>query len=71
LDRFFGGRSVLIDVTEPMGNESFIYFEIEKNSFIARVNPINDLKAGKQIKIHIDIKEVYLFNKSNGRNIVT
>lgn len=58
-----------LDVIEPMGNETFIYFEIENIQFIARVKPIIDLKAGKQIKIHIDIEKVYFFHKSNG-NII-
>jgi multiple sugar transport system ATP-binding protein len=60
---------VLIDVTEPMGNETFIYFEIEKNPFIARIKPIKDLKTNERIKLHIDPTSIYLFDKTTGKNI--
>ncbi|HMN23354.1 MAG: sn-glycerol-3-phosphate ABC transporter ATP-binding protein UgpC [Ignavibacteriaceae bacterium] len=61
---------VLIDVIEPMGNETFIYFEIEKNPFIARVKPIRDLRANERIKLYIDPMSIYLFNKNSGINIL-
>ena len=60
---------VLIDVTEPMGNESFIYFEIEQNPFIARVKPIKDLKSNERINLYIDPASIYLFDKTSGKNI--
>jgi len=60
---------VLIDVTEPMGNETFIYFEIEQNPFIARVKPIKDLKSNERINLYIDPTSIYLFDKTSGKNI--
>ena len=59
---------VLIDVIEPMGNETFVYFDIEKNPFIARVKPIRDLRANERIKLYIDPASIYLFNKNSGIN---
>ncbi|MCK7518773.1 MAG: hypothetical protein MZV64_14125 [Ignavibacteriales bacterium] len=38
-----------LDVIEPMGNETFIYFEIEKTQFIARVKSLDDLKVGEKL----------------------
>ncbi|MBK7632311.1 MAG: sn-glycerol-3-phosphate ABC transporter ATP-binding protein UgpC [Ignavibacteriales bacterium] len=61
---------VLIDVIEPMGNETFVYFEIEKNPFIARVKPIEVLKVNERIKLYIDTQSIYLFNKTLGINIL-
>ncbi len=58
-----------LDVIEPMGNESFIYFEIEKVQFIARVKSLHDLKVGEKIKLYIDSGKVYLFDKKSGKNI--
>jgi multiple sugar transport system ATP-binding protein len=50
-----------LDVIEPMGNETFIYFQVEKTQFIARVKPLKDLKAGERIKLFIDSKKIYFF----------
>jgi multiple sugar transport system ATP-binding protein len=61
---------ILIEVTEPMGNETFIYFEVEKNQFIARVQPVKDLKASEKIKLYIDPTSVYFFDKKSGKNIL-
>jgi len=59
----------LTDVVEPMGNETFIYFEIEKVQFIARVNPSKELKSGEKIKLYIDPTCVYFFDKNSSQNI--
>ena len=59
----------LTDVIEPMGNETFIYFEIEKVQFIARVNPSKNLKTGEKIKLFIDPACVYFFDKNSNQNI--
>ena len=55
-----------LDVIEPMGNESFIYFEVEKVQFIARVKPIYGLKVSSKIKLYIDLEKVYMFDKDQG-----
>jgi multiple sugar transport system ATP-binding protein len=59
-----------IEVIEPMGNETFIYFEIEKIQFIARVKPLKELKIGEKIKLYIDPAKVYYFERKSGRNIL-
>jgi multiple sugar transport system ATP-binding protein len=58
-----------LDVIEPMGNESFIYFEIEKTQFIARVKPLHDLKVGGKVKLYIDPNRVYLFDIVTGNHL--
>jgi len=55
-----------LDVIEPMGNETFIYFQVEKTQFIARVKPLKDLKAGESIKLFIDPNGLYLFDNNSG-----
>jgi multiple sugar transport system ATP-binding protein len=59
----------ILDVIEPMGNESFIYFEIEKTQFIARVKPLHDLKVGGKVKLFIDPNTVYLFETVTGNHL--
>jgi multiple sugar transport system ATP-binding protein len=58
-----------LNVIEPMGNETFIYFEIERTQFIARIKPLQDLKVGEKIKLYIDPLVFYLFERKNGENI--
>jgi len=59
----------LTDVVEPMGNETYIYFEIEKDQFIARVNPSKNLRTGEKIKLYIDPACGYFFDKKTGKHI--
>ena len=59
----------LTDVVEPMGNETFIYFEVEKIQFIARVNPSKELKSGEKIKLYIDPTCIYFFDMNSSQNI--
>ena len=58
-----------LDVIEPMGNESFIYFEVEKVQFIARVKPLQVLKTGSPINLFIDPQKIYLFDKNSGDHL--
>ena len=58
-----------LDVIEPMGNESFIYFEIEKVQFIGRVKPLQILKGGGKINLFIDPQKIYLFDMKSGNHI--
>jgi multiple sugar transport system ATP-binding protein len=58
-----------LDVIEPMGNESFIYFEVEKVQFIGRVKPLQVLKTGSPINLFIDIQNIYLFDKNSGDHL--
>jgi multiple sugar transport system ATP-binding protein len=58
-----------LDLIEPMGNETFIYFQIEKVQFIARVRPLHDLKVSGKVKLYIDPNRVYLFNTATGNHL--
>jgi multiple sugar transport system ATP-binding protein len=59
-----------IEVIEPMGNETFIYFDVGKIQFIARVEPSEELKKTGTIKLYFDSAKVYYFEKKSGKNIV-
>jgi multiple sugar transport system ATP-binding protein len=59
----------VLDVIEPMGNETFIYFEIEKVQFIARIKSLHDLKVGAKIKLYVDPMKIYLFDKTTGQHL--
>ena len=59
-----------LEVIEPMGNETFIYFQVEKIQFIARVKPLQDLKTGGKVNLYIDPQKVYLFDKDTGDHLI-
>jgi len=61
---------IKIDVIEPMGNETFIYFDIGKDQFIARVKPDEKLKVNEKIKLFIAADNIYFFDKNSGQNIL-
>jgi multiple sugar transport system ATP-binding protein len=58
--------NVKLDVVEPMGNESFLYFQLEGQQFIARISVPFDLKAGQQIQLQIGTDNIYFFDTDTG-----
>lgn len=56
-----------IEVLEPLGNETFLYFTINKNQHIARVDSYSGIKAGDKIKLYINQDKIYLFDKNGNR----
>ena len=53
-----------IEVLEPLGNETFLYFTINKNQHIARVDSHIGIKAGDKIKLYTNQDKIYLFDKN-------
>ena len=52
-----------IDVTELLGAEVFLYLDLGKEMFTARVNPRNTAKAGDNVTLAIDGNRLHFFNK--------
>ena len=61
---------VTLDVTEPMGNETFIYFEIDGVQFISRLRVQENLIRNAKIKIYLDGDKIYFFDRETGKNII-
>ena len=55
-----------ISVIEPMGNETFVYFQIDDAQFIARVKPVDKLRIHDKISLYINPEKIYLFDKTSG-----
>ena len=64
----FQKLKVLVDVVEPMGNETFIYFNINNNQFIARVPSSNNYKAGEKSDIFLNTDKAFYFD-DNGNSL--
>ncbi len=59
-----------IDLTEMMGAETYLYFQIEGTSFVARVNPRTTAKVGDKIKIALDPNKIHIFDKETEAAII-
>ena len=51
-----------VDVTELMGNEIFLYCLTGNKSFIARVDPRTQARAGDEVELAINMDRVHLFD---------
>ena len=66
---FTGKISVTLDVVEPMGNEIFLYFQLDGNQFIART-PAREIPAYGSIKtLLIDTAKLHFFDTESGKTI--
>ncbi|MCX6173138.1 MAG: sn-glycerol-3-phosphate ABC transporter ATP-binding protein UgpC [Ignavibacteriales bacterium] len=61
--------TVNIDVVEQMGNESFLYFDLDGSQFIARSKPYDKVRYGDEIALYVNNNAVYLFADDNNERI--
>ncbi|NBI07824.1 ABC transporter ATP-binding protein [Senegalia massiliensis] len=59
----------IVEVTEMMGSETYLYLNIFGNSAIARVNPRNKSKAGDEVSLAFDTNRIHLFDKETEKAI--
>jgi multiple sugar transport system ATP-binding protein len=53
---------VKIDVVEPMGNEIFLYFQIDGEQFICRKTTYELPKVGSNKKLFFDLSTIHFFD---------
>jgi multiple sugar transport system ATP-binding protein len=54
--------SVKVDVTELMGNETFLYLVSGKNTFVGRVDPRSKLRVGDVAHVIFDMGRFHIFD---------
>jgi multiple sugar transport system ATP-binding protein len=54
----------MVEVTELMGNEIFLYLIISNSKFVARVDPRSEFKVGEKIKLVFNMANMHLFDPS-------
>jgi multiple sugar transport system ATP-binding protein len=57
--------SVQVEVVEPMGNETLLYFTLQDTQMIARGNPSHYYKAGDTYSLRINKNKIHFFDKEN------
>ena len=56
----------MLDVTEPMGMETLIYFAIEGAQVCGRVNPNAGAQDGAPLRLAVDLNNMHLLNEGTG-----
>jgi multiple sugar transport system ATP-binding protein len=60
------GFSTVLDVTEPMGMETLIYFTLEGAQVCGRVNPNAGARDGAPLRLAMDLNNMHLLNEVTG-----
>ena len=53
---------VKVEVSEPMGSETYLYLTTGASSFIARVNPTDRFETDQKIKVTLRLENAHLFD---------
>jgi multiple sugar transport system ATP-binding protein len=56
----------VLDVTEPMGMETLIYFTLEGAQVCGRVNPNAGAQDGAPLRLAVDLNNMHLLNEGTG-----
>ncbi|MBI3765911.1 MAG: ABC transporter ATP-binding protein, partial [Ignavibacteriales bacterium] len=62
------GITVKVDVTEPVGNEIFVYFTLgpSQDQFVSRIPANIHPESGKSVDLYFDTAKLHFFDKSTG-----
>ena len=58
---------MLIDVVEPMGMETLVYFTVNGREVCGRVNPNAGAEAARSMKLRADLSNMHLIDDSSGK----
>lgn len=61
--------SVKVDVTELMGNETFLYLVSGKHIFVGRVDPRSHLRVGHDAQVILDMDKFHIFDAKTEESI--
>jgi len=61
--------NVLVDVTELMGNEVFLYLLTDSKTFIARVDPRTSARVGQKVDVAFNMDNVHFFDRNSEKAI--
>jgi len=58
---------IMVDVTELMGNEIFIYMLSGTNVFVGRLDPRTTLRAGQKAQVIFNMENMHIFEKDGAQ----
>jgi multiple sugar transport system ATP-binding protein len=56
----------VLDVTEPMGMETLVYFTLDAVQVCGRVNPGAGARDGAPLRLAMDLNNMHLLNETTG-----
>jgi len=56
-----------LDVTEPLGMETLVFFSLDGAEICARTNPAANLQAGRRAQLLADLRYMHLIDADSGR----
>jgi multiple sugar transport system ATP-binding protein len=56
----------VLDVTEPMGMETLVYFTLEGTQMCGRVSPAAGAREGAPLRLAVDLNNMHLLNEGTG-----
>ena len=56
----------VLDVTEPMGMETLVYFTVDGAQVCGRVNPNSGAHDGAPFRLAVDLNNMHLLNEVTG-----
>jgi multiple sugar transport system ATP-binding protein len=62
----FEAFDAMLDVTEPMGMETLVYFTLEGSQVCGRVNPNAGARDGGPLRLAVDLNNMHLLNEETG-----
>jgi len=58
-----------IEVIETMGNESFVYFQLDGVQIISRIKSKENLMHGSKLQMYFEPDRIYFFDKETGKRL--
>ncbi|MBN8921275.1 MAG: TOBE domain-containing protein, partial [Rhizobiales bacterium] len=62
-----GEFDALLEVIEPMGNETMVYFSIDGTEVCGRVGPNTGARVGERLRIAAHLENMHLIDDASGR----
>jgi len=60
---------VKLEIVEPMGNEIFLYFQLEESQIISRIPAMEKPSVGQNVKLYLDKSKLHFFEKESEKAI--
>jgi multiple sugar transport system ATP-binding protein len=61
---------VTVDLAEPLGAETIAHFEVGPDApFTARLSPRTTVRAGRRVKLAVDVERLHLFDPVSGHSL--
>jgi multiple sugar transport system ATP-binding protein len=60
-----GTIEVTVEVSEPMGSETYLYLSTGATSFVARVSPTDRFEVGQRVRVTCNLAKARLFDPSS------